>query len=326
MRPRVLVVTTGGTIAMAKTEAGIKPSVNGRALLNAVPGVEGIDVDLYEFSNVPSDWIEWEEWILLSRYINERLLHYDGVVIVQGTDTIEESAYFFNLTVSSSKPVVVTGAMRSSDVWDTDGPRNLRDSIMVAGNLNAVSKGVVVVVGGEIHAARDVFKIDRQFTNAFSSGRKGAVGIVDELGVVFFRSPEKRHTYRSEFAPFVGDVLPQVDVVYTYTGMNLDVFNFLVKDGSSGIVVVAAGIGNASKHLYKVLKGVVSKVPVVITSRAFYGRVAPLYGYEGGGKSLYDIGCVMGEDLHPLKARILLSLLLRHGKSLSEIRKGFKEY
>ncbi len=312
---------------MSRTKDGIKPSISGKALLKEVPGIdESIDVNTHEFSNVPSDWIEWDEWVSLSGYINKQLSYYDGIVVVQGTDTIEESAYFFNLTISSNKPVVVTGAMRSSDVWDTDGPRNLRDSLRVAACQDAISKGVVVVVGGEIHAARDVVKIDKQFVSAFGSGRKGALGIVDELGVTFFRSPERRHTYNSEFAPFRSESLPRVDIVYTFTGMDMGIFDFLIKRGSKGIVIVAAGIGNTSKRLYEALGSIVKNVPVVITSRAFHGRVAPIYGYEGGGKSLHDIGCIMGEDLHPLKARILLSLLLSYGMDTSAIETAFREY
>ncbi len=331
-KPNILVITTGGTIAMSKkTGSALSPSVNGKALLHRVSKTQDmVNLTLYEFSNVPSTWLGWREWSALSSITNDALSNkkYDGVVIVQGTDTIEELSYFFHLTIKSDKPVIFTGAMRGVDSPNYDGEQNLIDSIKVASNSESYGKGVLVVMGGEIHSARDVVKMDKYSLSSMSSGKKGVLGMVDEEGVVFYRKPLKKHTYKSKFAPHQhkGEI-PNVHILYTYSGMNEEIVRNIIADsGTRGIIITGAGIGNVNKNLFTLLSKSTKTLKVVISSRVWEGRVIPFYGYEGGVETLRNIGCILGEDLHPLKARILLSLGLLHNLNEKQLQETFKEY
>jgi len=332
--PRVRLVATGGTIS---NRTGAR--LTAEELVKAMPGVEQYARPEYEqFTNLASSQLTLDQWLGLARRLNE-LVATDsglaGIVVTSGTDTLEETAYFLNLTVHSAKPVVVVGSMRNPSTLGYEGAANLLEGFRVAASADARGKGVLVVLNDEINAAREVTKTDALRLNTFQSRPYGVLGVVDADRVVFYRSPVKRHTTASEFDVAAVTRLPRVDVVLVYQGADGDLINAAVDHGAQGIVVAGAGAGAVSGtqregEIYAVKKGAI----VVTTTRTGSGRIAP--PQRGGGGRGGDATpqltpeeqrrFVAGEDLLPVKARVLLMLALTKTKDPAEIQRMFVEY
>ena len=322
--PLCLLVATGGTIAM-QVDAGLQapvPALAGGALLDRVAGLAKVArVEVQDFGNLPSASIGPCHWLKLQHQIEAAVRREDvaGIVVSHGTDTLEETAWFLDLTLEAEKPVVLVGAQRHASEPDSDGPRNLRDAVRVATAPAARGQGVLVVMNGEVHAARDVTKAHTSDVGGFHSGSAGLLGTVDDERLLLARAPMRRQPLALH-AP----TLPRVDIVVMHAGADGALLRAAVQAGARGIVVQALGLGNVNAALlHAVREAVEAGVVVAISTRVPRGRVRPVYGFEGGGQSLQDAGAVFADDLGPAKARILLMLALQTRRSRDDLQRLF---
>lgn len=327
--PLVKLVATGGTIAMRHDalSEGAVPALSGQELLAAVPQIADIArLDVDNFSNQPSDYIGPEDWRALYRRVTEWLAceAVAAVVISHGTDTLEETAFFLDLTLHITKPVILVGAQRSASALDSDGPRNLYNAVQVAIDKQAHHQGVLVVMNEHIMAARGVSKYHTTNTAGFHSGELGLLGEVCAGQVWFYRSPSLRQ--HLPLATQSSTALPRVDIVAMYAGADGALVQAAVAAGAQGIVIQGLGAGNVNKPLYQAIKqALAAGVTVVIASRVPEGRVMPNYAYVGGGQSLVTAGVLLAGDLSPPKARILLLLALQDSPDKGQVAAVFNE-
>lgn len=300
------------------------PALSAADLLASVPGFQEIArLSVHNLCNVPSDYMGPERWIELQQAVVAALQRDDiaGVVISHGTDTIEETAWFLDLTVASEKPVVLVGAQRNASEPDFDGPRNLRNGVRVCVCAEARAKGVLVVLNNQINAARDVSKTHTSNVEAFMSGYFGFLGTVDDDRVVFARAPLRR-----QFLALTQQPLPCIEIISMHGGASGGLLRAAIREGAKGIVVQALGWGNVNADLFDAItEAIGSGVVVVISTRVHHGRVRPVYGFVGGGKTLKEAGAVFADDLSPQKARILLMIALQAAKTSSEIQGLFDQ-
>jgi L-asparaginase len=329
--PLVVVLSTGGTIAgrggsttsLSEYKAG---SILGSELVNAVPEIKNYaQVRVEQIANIGSTNMNTAIWLKLAARINAIFSEEPkvaGVVITHGTNTLEETAYFLNLTVKHDKPVVLVGSQRPATSISADGPLNLLNAIRVAGAPVSNGKGVLVVMNDEINGARDVTKSNTYRVEAFRSGEMGFLGYVDADEVTFYRASTKRHTSRSEFDVGKLTSLPKVEILYSYAEPGVDAIKAVGASGASGIVFAGTGAGGLSTPERAAIKalGPFDTRPVIVRSnRTGNGRVIP--------RNEYDIeGMVPGDNLNPQKARVLLMLALTRTRDLAEIRRIFRDY
>lgn len=319
---KVVVLATGGTIAGvgdAGKSAGYKPgSLTAEDLINAVPELAGVaEIEAIQVCNVNSDDITDSVWIELANKINELSgdPEIEGFVITHGTDTMEETAYFLNLTVKTDKPVVLTGSMRPSTSISADGPMNLYESVCVAASEDAVGKGVLVVFSDLIFSARSVTKTSTYDVMAISAGETGACGVVRDGAVYFYEESVKRHTTDTEFDVSLLENLPKVSVIYFSVDMDPEILRYAAGH-SDGIVIAGAGAGEFSEGYIDVIKDL--KIPVVISSRIGDGIIIPA--------NLLVEGTIAADNLPPQKAAVLLRLALTKTKDTAAIQEMFFEY
>lgn len=321
--PKVRLVATGGTIS---NRAGGR--LTAAELVGSMPGVDRYARPEFEqFANVASSELTLKQWVELARRINT-LFREDadlaGVVVTSGTDTLEETAYFLDLTVRSDKPVVVVGSMRNPSTIGYEGAANLLEGFRVAAEPASRGKGVLVVLNDQINSAREVTKTDALRLHTFQSRDYGTLGVVDPDRVVYYRDVVKRHTKDSEFDISQVEDLPRVDVVMVYQGATGDTIKALVDQGARGIVIASAGAGATSGTQWEGVQYAIGKGVFVVTStRTGSGRIASRRRPAASGQPVYQIAA---EDLAPVKARILLMLALTKTKDGSEIQRMFTEY
>ena len=309
MEKRVLILTTGGTIAMKRDALhGVVPAVSGAELAASVPGLaEASPIEVREFSNIPSPHMTPERMFALGGVVEERLQHEDiaGIVITHGTDTLEETAYLLDLVHNSEKPVCLTGAMRSAAEISPDGPANLLCAVRTAASSEARDKGVLVVMNEEIHAAREVVKSHSANTETFVSPFWGPLGYVDPDRVVFRRKTLGRQSIRPS------RLVEDVHLVKLTSGSDSLLIDFLVERKVRGIVLEGFGRGNVPPAVLPGIRRAVAQgIPVVITTRTIAGRVLDVYGYEGGAKTVLEAGAILGGETSGPKARLKLMLAL----------------
>jgi L-asparaginase len=328
--PRVRLIATGGTISN---------KVGGRLtadeLVASVPDVtRWARPEAEQFTNQSSSELTLDQWLALSKRINA-LLDEDhglaGIIVTSGTDTLEELAYFLDLSVHSDRPVVVVGSMRNPSTLGYEGSANLQQAFRVAAAPAARGRGVLVVLNDEINAAREVTKTDALRLNTFQSRGYGFLGVVDADRVVFYRDVVKRHTVKSEFDLATVSSLPRVDVVMVYQDASGDLIKAAVDQGAKGIVIATAGAGATSGTQNEGIAYATGKgIFIVITTRTGSGRIAARMR-TGGPRSTaaaarrFDYQ-IAGEDLAPVKARILLMLALTKTQDPTEIQRIFIEY
>lgn len=241
------------------------------------------------------------------------------MIVSHGTDTLEETAYFLDLTVNSDKPVVLIGAQRNASEKDFDGPRNLLNAARICVAEEARGKGAMVALNNQINAAREVTKTHTSDVETFKSGDFGVLGTADVDRVIFYRAPLRR-----QHVELKGDALPYVEIVSMYGGADGKMLRAAVAAGAKGVVVQALGWGNVNIALHDVIKETIEKgVPVVISTRVPNGRVLPNYGFVGGGKTLKDVGAMFADNLSPQKARLLLMLGLQSSSKAEDLQKLF---
>jgi len=320
------VLSTGGTIASVydPESGGFAPALSGEQLVHAVPGLDTLArVEVVQVANVASTNMTPALWMQVVRAAESALARPDvaGVVVTHGTDTLEETAYFLDLTLPSGKPSVLVGAQRAASEPDADGPRNLRDAVLTAVAPQSRGMGTLVVLNGEIHAAREVTKTNTLNVSTFLTPEFGALGTIEPDGVRYYRAPLRRQ--HVSVAP--GATLGRVEIVTNYAGADGRVVRGLLdRSGLDGLVVEASGVGNLAEALFEALVEVRALgIPVVISTRVHAGRTLPLYAGRGSGISLRDIGCVFADNLPPHKARVLLLAALTHTKDTDELRRIF---
>ncbi|NDZ17430.1 L-asparaginase [Variovorax sp. WS11] len=313
-RPVVQFIATGGTIAMKidPVTRGVVPAISGDDLMQTVPDAgKYATIEVNNFSNMSANYVEAKWWTRLTNAVDDALARPEvaGVVIAHGTDTMEETAYWLDLTVKSDKPVILIGAQRNASSPDFDGPRNLLNAIRIATTPEARGKGVMLAMNNQINAARSVTKTHTGNVETFKSGDFGLLGEVWDDKVIFARAPLRRQRIEIGTAE-----MPRVEILAMFGGADGSLLRYAVDQGAKGIVVQALGMGNMNVSMFEAVKYALSKnVPVVVATRVPNGRTMPLYGFVGGGKTSYEAGAVMAGDLSPQKARLLLMLLLQRG-------------
>jgi L-asparaginase len=330
--PTVVLVATGGTIAMKidPVKKAPVPATSGEDLVATVPEIAKVArIEVQNLSNVPSDYMDPERWVGLTRAVKDALARAEvaGVIVSHGTDTLEETGWFLDLAVDTPKPIVLIGAQRNASEPDFDGPRNLLNAARICVSPDARGKGAMIALNGQINAARDVTKGHTSSVETFRSGDFGFLGYADSDRVLFYRTPLRR-----QHVPLVDKKdaqgkpvpLPRVDVVAMYGGADGALLRAAVAAGARGVVVQALGWGNMNVPMYEAVAETIKKgIPVVIGTRVPTGRVLPVYGFQGGGKTTKDLGAIFADDLSPQKARILLMLALQTTSDPAQLQKMF---
>ncbi|MCV7422831.1 asparaginase [Mycobacterium yunnanensis] len=293
---RVVVVTTGGTIATSTGADGVaRPTQTGDDLTAGLH--TGVDVDVVDLMAVDSSQVQPADWDRMRAAVaSAARAGADGVVITHGTDTMEETALWLELTHHGDLPVVLTGAMRSADAEDADGPANLHDAVTLAANPDARGIGVVVTLAGTIWQPLGLTKTGAGF-----------------VGVDVTPGPRRR--------PSLGEVIaataPRVDVVATYAGSDAVALDACVAAGARGVVLETLGSGNAAHAVIEgVRRACAAGVAVVLSSRVPGARVTVGYG---PGRMLVDAGAVVAATLPPPQSRVLLAAALTAGQPVAEV-------
>jgi L-asparaginase len=328
-KANVVVLATGGTIAGAAATGTQSGYTSGKVtiddMLNSVPGLKDLaNLKGEQVANVGSQDMSFDIMLKLAKRINELLASpdVDGVVITHGTDTMEETAFFLNLTVKSDKPVVLVGSMRPSTAVSADGPLNLYDAVAVAADPNAKGRGVLVVMNDQIQGAHSLTKTSTTAVQTFQSPLRGLVGVSAYGKNDFYNSPSWKHTTSSEFDVSNVTKMPRVDIIYADADMSPDLIDASVNNGAKGIVIAGVGNGNMNKASVDAAARAVKKgVVVVRSSRVPTGSVDRNVEIKDD-----DLGFIASQELNPQKSRILLSLALLKPHTPQQIQEMFNTY
>lgn len=326
--PSVKVLAVGGTIAgraASSTQTSYKAGEIGvQTLLDSVPKLKEIaNLSGEQVFNIGSGNLSDENLLTLAKRVNQvaKDSKVDAIVITHGTDTLEETAYFLNLTAKTDKPIVLVGSMRPATAISADGPANLLNAVKTAVAKEAKGQGVLLVMNDEIHNARDVTKMDPTKPSAFASPSFGAVGQVSGGEPHFYKSTLKKHTVQSDLDIENITKLPRVDIIYNHLGGDDALVKAALAAGAKGLVNAGTGNGTVSKFLFKTYADAVKAgVPVVRASRIDAGVVTV-------SKPDWDkAGFIRGGSLNPQKSRLLLQLALTKTNDPKKIQELFDQY
>lgn len=329
----IRILATGGTIAGAAPSStqtvGYKASaLPVQVLLDAVPAIHDIaNVSAEQFRQMASENMDSSTWLALAKHINMLLADdkIDGIVITHGTDTLEETAYFLQLTVKSHKPVILVGAIRPATALSADGPLNLYNAVIVAANPDSYGKGVLVVMDDIILSSRDAQKCSTYRTCSFKGVEYGTIGTVEGGHVTYAYAPLKKHTLQSIFDISNINKLPIVPILYAYAGSDTTFLETALNNGAQGVVIACTGNGSFNTTLRNFLSkkslDTIQSLPILRSSRISGGAVA--YNGEVNDDVMHTIPA---GDLNPQKARILLMLGLAHGMNKTQIKEIFQQY
>lgn len=319
---KLLIINTGGTIAMNENHStGIVSPTSANPLKEAVGLFDYFgQVDIEDLFSLPSPHITEEHMIQLQKRILEGTKQgYDGVVITHGTDTLEETAYFLDLTLDLPIPLVITGAMRSSNEIGSDGLANLRAALIVAASPDSIGKGVLVVMNDEVHTAAYVTKTHTTNVATFQTPTFGPIGLVSKSQVLYFQSRLHQEHYK------LNHVGKSVCLLKAYAGMDGSLIDAVRMSGADGLVIEALGAGNLPPQTVDAInRCLVDQLPVVFVSRAFNGVTQDVYDYEGGGKRFRQAGVIFTTGLSGQKARMKLSVLLNAGVESKDLSSYFE--
>lgn len=327
-KSRIAILGTGGTIAgfidsTIATTGYTAGAIDIDVLIKAVPQIRDLaDISWEQIANIDSSNMCDEIWLRLAKKIAKLFAEgIDGVVITHGTDTMEETAYFLNLTIKSDKPVVLVGAMRPSTAISADGSKNLYNAVALVANKEAKNKGVMVAINDKILSARGVVKTHSLNVDAFSSPDFGDLGYIVDGKAFFYNNVTKAHTKNAPFDVSKLTSLPKVDILYSYSNDGSGVAaKALFEHGTKGIVVAGSGAGSIHKNQKDVLKELLKKgLKVVVSSRVVAGCVAVSDSDE-------KLGFISAEDLNPQKARVLLILAFTKTSDPKKIQEYFLKY
>ena len=320
----IVLLFTGGTISMRHdpTGGGAVPSLSGRDILALAPAIEQIaDIEIVDWGAHPGPHMSTDRMWALRSALAEQLARSDvqGVVVTHGTDSLEESAYLMARSLATSKPIVFTGAMRTSSDLGWDGPANLGAAVRVAASEETHGFGVLVAMCDRVFSALDVTKAHTQAVDAFESPGLGPLGIVDDGHVIFRRAlPELP-------PPLVPPALGgPVDIVYTWAGADSRLLD-ASRVAARGVVIAGMGRGNVPPAMIDgIERWHADGKPVVLASRVQRGRVGRTYGYPGGARRLHERGAILAGSRRPQQARIDLMLALGCGMTRDAIRELFE--
>ena len=328
-KPKIRIIATGGTIAGVSTSATKSNYKAGEVgiqqLLLAVPEINAIaEVSGEQLVKIGSQDMNDDVWLKLAKRINELLNKegFDGVVITHGTDTMEETAYFLNLTVSSSKPVVMVGAMRPSTGMSADGPLNLYNAVAVASDKNAQNRGVMVVMNDVVLDAKDVIKTNTLAVETFKGANFGNLAYIHSGKPFFTRLVQNKHTTQSVFDIQNLNSLPKVGIVYGYSNASELPMKALIDARFDGIVYAGVGNGNFYHKLFELAVDAQKKgIQIVRSSRVPMGATTLDAEIDDA-----QYHFVASQALNPQKARVLLMLSLTKTKDWKQIQRYFNEY
>lgn len=328
-KPSIRILATGGTIAGAGTSASEATYTAGKVgidqLVNAVPDIHQLaSVEGEQLAEIGSQDMNDEIWLLLAQRINELLAdeRIDGVVVTHGTDTMEETAYFLNLTIKSDKPVVLVGAMRPSTSLSADGPMNLLNAVALAASKEAHGRGVMVLMNGQILGARSAVKMHTLDVASFQGACHGPLGYVQGSKVHFLAKTTHRHTTESIFDVRKLKSLPKVGIVYSHSNVDADVMTPFLTKGYQGIIHAGVGNGNIHKNIFPSLIEARKKgILVVRSSRVPLGPTS-----MDGEVNDKEYEFIASMELNPQKARVLLMLALTKTRDWKEIQQYFLTY
>ncbi len=308
MQKKIAIIFTGGTISMKVDPriAAAIPSMSSEEIMSMLINVDELaEIETINFSQLPSPHLMPKDLINLRKIIMDLLEREDiaGVVVTHGTDSLEETAYYLDLSINDSKPIVITAAMRNASELGYDGPANLAAAILVASSESSRDKGVLIVLNNEVNTARETTKTHTMSLDTFKSIEFGPLGIVDNNEVLYYRNVQK-HQH------IITDKLEtEIHLIKTVLGIDDKLINYLIEENAKGFVIEAMGRGNVPPKMVKgIIKAIKLNIPVVIVSRCPAGRVLDTYGYDGGGQQLRIAGAIMGSNLNGQKARIKLML------------------
>jgi len=316
----IVLLFTGGTISMRHDPAagGAVPTLRGKDIVALAPGIDQIAaLDIDDWGAFPGPHMTIERMWALRKRIIEHLERpeVDGVVVTHGTDSLEESAYLAARSIDSDKPVVFTGAMRTSSDLGWDGPGNLGAAVRVAASAESRGRGVMVVMSDRVFTALDVTKAHTHMLDAFESPGLGPLGVIDDGRVIFRRALDSATRILSP-----ASLVTPVDIVYTFAGADARLLDASRAEGKA-VVIAAMGRGNVPPLMVGGIERWIDEgKPVVITSRAVRGRVGCTYGYPGAGRRLADRGAIFAGSRRPQQARLDVMLALGAGLSLEELR------
>lgn len=320
---KILVLHTGGTIAMAEDHETGGVSIDGSNPLLDLSILENENYELIveDIFNLPSPHITPTEMLLLKERIQLGMATgIDGVVITHGTDTLEETAYFLDLTIGHQLPIVLTGAMRSSNEIGTDGLYNFLTAIRVACEEDSKGKGTLVVMNDEVHPARYVTKTHTTNVATFQTPTFGPIGLVTKQKVNFYQQLLRSHTLD------IDSVNGRIPIVKAYAGMGVSLLDLLAPEQIDGLVIEALGAGNLSPTTVPAIERLIAGgVPVVLVSRCFNGIAEEVYSYDGGGIQLAKKGVLFCNGINSQKARIKLLIALNAGLSQRELTEFMTE-
>jgi L-asparaginase len=310
-KKKIVVIFTGGTISMEIDEEikAAVPSLSGNDILAFIANVNDIaEIEVDNYISIPSPYVTPEIMMDLSRRVQNYVARedIDGVIITHGTDTLEETAYFLDITIQTPKPIVLVGAMRSVSELGYDGPSNLVAAIKTTISDQARNKGVMVVMNDDINAANEVMKTHTMALDTFKSLEFGPLGIVDNGAVLFYRNS----THKTSHIP-TKQFEEKVYLIKVVAGMDGEFIDYLIDKKAKGIVLEALGRGNVPPKMVSSIKRAIDQgIKIVLVSRCPKGRISDSYGYEGGGKDIKHLGVIFGSNLSGQKARIKLMLAL----------------
>ena len=327
--PQVRIIATGGTIAgVGQSATGSNyqaGEVGVNSLIVAVPEIKQLaDIQGEQLVKIGSQDMNDKVWLALAKRINILLADkdVDGIVITHGTDTLEETAYFLNLTVKSDKPVVLVGAMRPSTAMSADGPMNLYNAVATAANLESKGRGVLVVMNDMVLNACDVTKTNTTGVHTFAAPNFGPLGVIHNSKIEYMGKTERQHTTQTPFDVSKLDKLPQVGIVYNYANASDLPAKAMVEAGFDGIVSAGVGNGNMYESIFDSLAKASQKGVLIVRS----SRVPT--GATTLDAEIDDIkyGFVASGNLNPQKSRILLMLSLTQSKDPQQIQRWFQQF
>ena len=319
----ILMIATGGTIASKETADGLAPQLTSEELLAEVPELEQLcRIDTVQLMNRDSTNINSRDWLQMAACVREHYDAYDGFVLTHGTDTMEETAYFLNLTLKCDKPVAMVGAMLPSTGLGADGPRNLYNAVLTAATPETAKQGVVVAMDNIIVGAREVIKTNTVQPETFQAANFGKVGTIFNNKVTYSTLPVRAHTTATPFDVTGLKELPKVGIVYHHAGVEGLQAEALVKAGYKGIVNAGVGNGNIHKSIWPVLEQATKNGAVVVrSSRVPTGATTKDAEVDDKAQHWVSSG-----ELNPQKARVLLQLALTKTSDWKEVQKYFDLY
>ena len=308
MPKKILVLHTGGTISMQADASGAVVTSSDNPMNHVSNPLEGIQVHTLDFFNLPSPHIKPKHMLALYQKIKEEAANYDGVVITHGTDTLEETAYFLDTMEVPHMPIVLTGAMRSSNELGSDGVYNYLSALRVASDDRAADKGVLVVMNDEIHAAKYVTKTHTTNVGTFQTPTHGPLGLIMKQEILYFKTAEPRVRFDLDH------IQGLVPIISAYAGMTDELIDMLDLEQLDGLIIQAFGAGNVPKETAQKLESLLQRgIPVALVSRCFNGIAEPVYAYQGGGVQLQKAGVFFVKELNAQKARLKLLIALNAG-------------